>query len=245
MNQLSHISVATHVILQINCQARRLDSFGNIDNFLQTRYSQCHILRGHTSVVECVECHLGGGFSNTLGCKHTCHFSRTNLGMMETCLNLSKHPIQGRFAQTVLLENTFTRKVASNQNAIQRCRIALCFNAQHIISNNYNKATHHGLYFFNHVFRMQVGGKALVDLELSKSILNHTLDVSWGVRVYISLPTRFTVCHYDTKFTLVFLQCINLTIEHLLYFRVMTAVFNNILPKERNFLVIVTKVWVV
>ena len=119
------------------------------------------------------------------------------------------------------------------------------FYAQHIISNDYNKTTHHSLYFFNHVFGMQVGGEALVDLELAESILDYTLDISRCVRVYISSPARFTICHDNTKDTLVFLKRIYLAVKHLLYVRVVTTIFNNVLPKEWDFLVIVTKVWVV
>ena len=60
-------------------ERRGLGSFGDIDQLLETRDAQRHVLGGHTSVVEGVEGHLSGWFSERLGSKSTNHLTRLNL----------------------------------------------------------------------------------------------------------------------------------------------------------------------
>lgn len=51
---------------QEDCQAGRSGIFGDVDDFLETRHTECYVLRRHTGVVERVESHLRGRLAQTL-----------------------------------------------------------------------------------------------------------------------------------------------------------------------------------
>ena len=69
--------------MQVHLQGGRLDVLGNIDNLGQAGHAQRHIFGGHTSKVEGVEGHLGGGLPDGL-CSHCAdHFSWIRLRLQQ------------------------------------------------------------------------------------------------------------------------------------------------------------------
>ena len=141
MHNLGYISITTNMILQVNCQPGSFHCLSHINDFFQTRHSQRNIFGGHSSIVEGIESHLRSGLTNTLRCKYTSHFTRADFSMMKSSFYLAENPIQGGFAQTVLLQNALASKIASDKNTIQCRRIALCFDAQDVITHHYHEAS--------------------------------------------------------------------------------------------------------
>ena len=47
-------------------QRRSLGSLGDVDDLLQSRHTERHVLGGHAGVVERVECHLSGRLTQRL-----------------------------------------------------------------------------------------------------------------------------------------------------------------------------------
>lgn len=62
-----------------NGEGGRLGPLGDVDDFLETRHTQGHVLGGDTGEVEGVEGHLGGWFTEALGCKGANHLTWTDL----------------------------------------------------------------------------------------------------------------------------------------------------------------------
>ena len=56
-------------------EGRSLGSLGHVDDLLESRHPQGHVLGGHSSVVECVEGHQCGRLPQTLGSKSSHHLT--------------------------------------------------------------------------------------------------------------------------------------------------------------------------
>lgn len=64
---LGPLGVAGRLAQQEHGEGRGLGPLGDVDQLLETRHAQSDVLGRHTSVVEGVQGHLGGGFSQRLG----------------------------------------------------------------------------------------------------------------------------------------------------------------------------------
>lgn len=74
-------SISCSLSNQVHSQRWCFWFLGDVDDFLQTGHTKGYVLGGHTSVMESVQCHLCGGFSQRLGGKGSHHFTRMSLQM--------------------------------------------------------------------------------------------------------------------------------------------------------------------
>lgn len=75
MNYLSLLCISCCCTGQEYGERRSLWFLGNVDDLLQTGYAECDVLGGHAGVMECVQRHLGGRFSERLGRQCTDHLT--------------------------------------------------------------------------------------------------------------------------------------------------------------------------
>ena len=113
------ISVLLHIfefilLLQKDCHSRSLGRLGNAHDLLQTGHSERHILGGHSSVVESIQGHLGGGLSNGLRSEDAGSLTRVDLGFVEPGLYLLQDPIKSGRAKTVLLHDPLAAQHTTN-----------------------------------------------------------------------------------------------------------------------------------
>ena len=60
---LAFLSISGSLSAEEDGERGSLRSLGHVDNLLQSRYSESHVLGGHSGIVEGVEGHLSGGLT--------------------------------------------------------------------------------------------------------------------------------------------------------------------------------------
>ena len=74
---------------QENGDGWRLRRLGNVDQFVETRYTQGYVLGRHTSIMESVQGHLGGRLTKGLSGQGANHFTWMGDCGVELCLNFT------------------------------------------------------------------------------------------------------------------------------------------------------------
>lgn len=119
LHLLGTLLVSRKLFVQINVHAGRSDLLGHVDDFFQARHSQRYVLGRHSSIVERVQGHLCGWFSNRLSGHSSDHFSRMHLGLLESIADLSQQPIERTLIELVFADHTLRRQSGTQEDVKQ------------------------------------------------------------------------------------------------------------------------------
>ena len=108
-----------------------------------------------TSIMEGIQHHLSGWFSNGLGCQSTTHFARMYYRLVELGLDFTNHPIKGHSSQVVFLQYMTSSKSGTKMHSEIQCCICLSLLTERVVSANNDKPLAQFVHCINNVWRLR------------------------------------------------------------------------------------------
>ncbi|GIX63995.1 secretin receptor [Babesia caballi] len=106
LHVLGTLLVVSYRTLQVDGQRGRLDVSRHVDQLLQTRKTQRHVLGAHTSKVEGVQGHLRGRLADGLRGDGAHALAGVADGLVEDALHLAQQPVEGQVTDLLALHET-------------------------------------------------------------------------------------------------------------------------------------------
>ncbi|KAH3663772.1 hypothetical protein OGAPHI_005175 [Ogataea philodendri] len=204
------------IVEDLHSQSRSLDVLCHVQNLLQSRNTQCDVLRRHTSIVECVQRHLGSRLSDRLGSNDTNHLTRVDQRLQELLLNILSKVLSVckkllKLLIQVLLNFNVTNDLCAILNQIRTNRSLDIHQVNAVLlleclvgSRNRVHSLLLDLCTVNSVFTIDElddisqrvsGCTIVVNHDIFKSLQQTTLNVSSLGSLDSSIDQTFSTCH--------------------------------------------------
>ena len=175
---LALLGVLGRWALEEDDERGRLGLLAHVDDLLETRHAERHVLGRHAGVMERVECHLSGGLAERLGGERADHLARLHLGLLEARLDLANEPVERLLAQLVLLGDATRAQVRAQQDVHQERGVRLRLATQPIFAGHHHQLGAQRAHRLDDLHRVEIDGLAQVDAERLLRVHDQPLDVA-------------------------------------------------------------------
>mmetsp|Transcript_26864 Transcript_26864/g.76935 ORF Transcript_26864/g.76935 Transcript_26864/m.76935 type:complete len:782 (+) Transcript_26864:965-3310(+) len=136
LHVLGTLLLLAEVAREEDRQRRGPHRLRHVDDLLQTRHAEGHVLGTDAGEVEGVESHLRGRLPDTLGGQDTDGLSWMCASLHEALLDLSAEPIEGLLCQAILHEDLLGAQVAADVGVEDDLRVVLHLAADGVTLGN-------------------------------------------------------------------------------------------------------------
>eukprot|EP00052_Salpingoeca_macrocollata_P029267 m.293933 g.293933 ORF g.293933 m.293933 type:complete len:699 (-) comp22962_c0_seq7:2402-4498(-) len=162
---------------EVHHQRGGLGVLAHVDNLLQARHAQRDVLGGHAGKVEGVERHLGSRLAQRLRGQRAHHLTRLGLRLHEAVLHLGQDPVKGFLGQVVLQNGALAAQHGAQQTLKLQGGVLLGHAAEGVRAHHHHQSLDHLAQALHHVQRVQVRGRAAVNVEDLLRVPNQALNV--------------------------------------------------------------------
>ena len=170
--------------VQVHGHRRRLDVLRTVDDLLETRHTERHVLARHTRIVERVERHLRRRLADALRRERAAHLARLRHTAGELALDLAQDPLPRLAGDVVHLDRLLAAEVRAHVDLEQQRGVLLHRTADRIVPTHHRELVQRAAQAVHDLEGRQVARLPRVDVEDLLRVEHQTRDVQRQIRVH-------------------------------------------------------------
>mmetsp|Transcript_22281 Transcript_22281/g.56888 ORF Transcript_22281/g.56888 Transcript_22281/m.56888 type:complete len:296 (-) Transcript_22281:2543-3430(-) len=190
LHLLGRLQVRLVLVEQVDGQRGCLGPFGDVDDLLEPRHAERHVLGGDAGVVEGVQGHLRGGLAHRLRGERADDLARAAAVLQEALLHLAQYPVERLRREAVLGEHALGRERRADVGEEVERGVALRLDREAVLALDDLEARQQPAHLLDDLHRRERRGSVGLELVRRLGHLDQAREVHADGRLRLALGER-------------------------------------------------------